>query len=286
MERAVILLWDTYLGFLDDDGWAIASHVALSALMSLFPFLIVVTSLAGFFGSKELADEVIRILFETWPPQASAPISAEIRAVLTTSRGDLLTIGVLLSLYFSSNGIEAMRIALNRAYNFKELRPWWLLRLESIAYIVLGAIALLALAFLVVLGPLLWHAILNYVPDLAPFSGLATGIRIGVTGLVIIVALIVAHRILPNGTQAMWKLWPGILLTLVAMLGGGYVFSGYLAEFSSNYINTYAGLASVMTAIVFLYSTAAMFILGGEFNAALLRHTTTLRDMTTFRDMK
>ena len=34
--------------FLIDDGWAIASHIALSALMALFPFLIVITALAGF----------------------------------------------------------------------------------------------------------------------------------------------------------------------------------------------------------------------------------------------
>ncbi len=39
--------------FLADDGWAIASHIALSMLMAMFPFLIVVTALAGFFfGSK------------------------------------------------------------------------------------------------------------------------------------------------------------------------------------------------------------------------------------------
>jgi len=34
---------------------------------------------------------------------------------------------------------------------------------------------------------------------------------------------------------------------------------------------TYAGLASVMIAIVFLYSLSAIFIFGGEFNAALMR---------------
>ena len=49
---------DAFYRFNADDGWAIASHIALSALMSLFPFLIVVTALAGFFGTKELADEV------------------------------------------------------------------------------------------------------------------------------------------------------------------------------------------------------------------------------------
>ena len=52
---------DAFYTFLADDGWAIASHIALSALMALFPFLIVITSLAGFFGSKELADQAAEV---------------------------------------------------------------------------------------------------------------------------------------------------------------------------------------------------------------------------------
>ena len=48
---------DAFYTFLADDGWAIASHIALSALMALFPFLIVLTSLGGFLGSKGLADQ-------------------------------------------------------------------------------------------------------------------------------------------------------------------------------------------------------------------------------------
>ena len=63
---------DAFYKFLADDGWAIASHIALSALMSLFPFLILVTALAGFlFGSKQLADEVASILLQTWPTEVA-----------------------------------------------------------------------------------------------------------------------------------------------------------------------------------------------------------------------
>ena len=43
---------DAFNTFLADDGWAIASHIALSTLMALFPFLIVLTSLAGFLGRR------------------------------------------------------------------------------------------------------------------------------------------------------------------------------------------------------------------------------------------
>ena len=52
-----LVVMEAFYTFLADDGWAIASHIALSTLMALFPFLIVLTSLAGFFGSKELADQ-------------------------------------------------------------------------------------------------------------------------------------------------------------------------------------------------------------------------------------
>jgi membrane protein len=139
------VLCDAFMRFLQDDGWAIASHIALSILMSLFPFLIFVTELAGFFGSANLVDEVhelAHILLQTWPQQVAAPIANEIHNVLTQTRSDLLTISVILAIYFSSSGVEAVRIGLNRAYDVRDSRPWWLLRLESFAYIGVGAFAL------------------------------------------------------------------------------------------------------------------------------------------------
>ena len=81
---------DAYYRFLADDGWAIASHIALSALMALFPFIIVVTTLAASsFGSKELADEVATLLLEAWPDRSPRRLPADSN-VLTT-RGDVLT---------------------------------------------------------------------------------------------------------------------------------------------------------------------------------------------------
>ena len=68
---------DAFYTFLADDGWAIASHIALSALMALFPFLIVLTALAGFFGSKELADQAAELMLQAWPELVAEPIAAK-----------------------------------------------------------------------------------------------------------------------------------------------------------------------------------------------------------------
>ncbi len=52
------------------------------------------------------------------------------------------------------------------------------------------------------------------------------------------------------------------------MAGVRLPFGRYLADFSYAYVTYYAGLASAMTALVFLYFTATIFIYGGELNAA------------------
>src|SRR6202035_146618 len=156
---------DAFYTFLADDGWAIASHIALSTLMALFPFLIVLTSLAGFlFGSKELADQAASLYLQVWPKQVADSLSGEIHDVLTTTRGDILTIGALLAVYFASNGVEALRVALNRAYAVSEPRRWYWLRLESIGYTLVAAFTSLAMAFLIVLGPLLLEAARRHIP--------------------------------------------------------------------------------------------------------------------------
>lgn len=263
---------DAFYTFLADDGWAIASHIALSTLMALFPFLIVITSLAGFFGSKELADQAAALMLQIWPKQVAASLSGEIHDVLTTTRGDALTIGVVLAVYFASNGVESLRVALNRAYAVVEPRRWYWLRLESIGYTLVAAFSSLAMAFMIVLGPLILAAARRHIPLLVEsnenFLNLA---RYGIAIVALIVALFILHLWLPAGRRGFLQILPGIIFTLVASLVSGIVFGQYLARFANNYVTMYAGLASVIIALVFLYFIAAIFVYGGELNAAIIK---------------
>ena len=68
-------------------------------------------------------------------------VANEIHNVLTQTQSGVLTIGIVLSIYFSSSGVEAVRIGLNRAYDIRDSRTWWLLRLESLRDREFGASA-------------------------------------------------------------------------------------------------------------------------------------------------
>ena len=263
---------DAFYTFLADDGWAIASHIALSTLMAMFPFLIVLTSLAGFFGSKELADQAVSLMLQTWPKQVADTLSSQIHDVLTTTRGDALTIGAALAVYFASNGVEALRVALNRAYSVVEMRSWYWLRLESIGYILVAAFTALAMSFLIVLGPLIVEAARRYIPLIVETNEQLLNLaRYGIAITALIVALFFLHAWLPAGRRGFLQILPGIVFTLVASLVSGIVFGQYLARFANNYVTMYAGLASVIIALVFLYFIAAIFVFGGELNAAIIK---------------
>jgi membrane protein len=262
---------DAFRHFAADDGWAIASHIALSTLMALFPFLIVVTALAGFiFGSQDLADEAARILLEAWPKAVAGPIAEDITGVLTNMRGDVLTFGVLFALYFASSGVESLRIGLNRAYNAVEPRAWWLMRLESILYVLIGAVAMLAFSFLVVFAPFIWSKLVYYLPRLAPFDFLVTFTRYAVAAVVLVIALMIVHLWLPAGRRSFTQIAPGIVATLVLWMASGAAFGRYLASYAFAYVSMYAGLASAMVALVFLYVCASIFIYGGELNSVIM----------------
>jgi membrane protein len=257
---------EAFRRFNQDDGWAIASHIALSAFMAIFPFVLVLTAFAGVFRAKELADEGARILLETWPEQVAAPLALEIHGVLSSASGSVLTVGVALALFFASAGIESLRIGLNRAYGLVDGRRWWLLRLESIGYVLVGALGLLALSFLVFLAPLIWATLTKYLPQLAPFGVIVTFTRFAVAALVLVIALVIVHLWLPAGRRSLRQISPGVVATLALWLIAGTVFGRYLADFAFTYSRYYAGLASPVIALVFLYFTASIFIYGGELN--------------------
>ncbi len=253
-----------------NDGWAMASHVALSGLLALFPFMIFLTALASFLDNKALADTAVNLIFDAFPNNIAEPLANEVHTVLLGQRTDFLTVGAILALWFASSGIEAMRNALNRAYNQKDDRWFITTRLYAFLFVSLGAFALLSLAFLVVLGPSLWALTLKFVPEL---SGLTAGfniLRYSFTGLVLLTTLIFAHLWLPSGKRTLQNVLPGVVLTLIAWMIAALGFAWYLGHFAS-YAKTYAGFAGATIALIFLYYLAILFIAGGEFNAALLK---------------
>lgn len=260
-----------YRRFSRDNGWAIASHVALSILLALFPFLIFGTALASYLGVFDFSQTAIQVMFEAWPRHVAEPIIFELQNVLQTQRPDLLTLGGIAALFFASNGVEALRVALNRAYRVEDNRSWILIRLQSLLFVIVGTVVLAMISSVLVLLPLVKSLATKYLPWVSPYLEIGFYGPQLLTLFVLTLGLLVSHKWLPAGKRSFVSMIPGIAFTIIFWISASFGFAYYLEGFA-NYVSTYAGLAGIMIALIFLYLTAAIFILGAELNAAASKH--------------
>lgn len=262
------ILFDALGHYNDDDGWAMSSHVALSTIMALFPFLIFAGTLAAFLGAEQFSETATHLIFDTWPKNIADPLVREVQNVLTVPRGGLLTISIIAAAYFAASGIEALRVALNRAYREKETRSLIFRRTQSLFFVLVAAVGMAAISILLVLAPLGVQIAAKWMPWLDSYTFTISFWRYLIAIVVLVIGLFAVHMWLPDGKRPFVLILPGIVITLVAWVISAMVFATYLARFA-NYFSTYAGLASIMVALVFLYILSSIFIVGAEINAAI-----------------
>jgi membrane protein len=259
-----------------DSGFAMAGAVAFSFVLSLFPFCIFLGAMAGLYGGEALAKQGIERLFEIVPGPVAKALAPQVMEVMGRTRLDLLTFGALISLFFATSAIENLRTALNVAYRQKEKRPYLLCLLQSSLIVIVSAVGMLVLTWGVVVGPelagrikparLQWLADTGWIPLLVRYS---------VVVLAIGLQLLAYHLWLAAGRRRLADVWPGVLLSIVLWLLAARLFGTWLNF--TDYSRFYAGLTSIMSALVFFQLSAIIIILGAELNRGLSEIKETVR---------
>ena len=267
MAKSLII--DIYERMASDDGFPLAGNIAYWSLLATFPFLIFLTSLAGFFGNELLAQAVVDYLLAVAPEDVISPFADEIHAILTVPDKSVLLLSIALTLYSAAGGVESIRVGLNRAYGYRESRLWIFRFVQNLVFVVGGAVVLLALAVLIVFGPLWWVRAEAWFSWLANFSPWFYLLRYPVGMGLMFVALVLGHMFLPVKRHPLRQILPGIAFTMLAWLFSAWTYVEYLQRFSRVQI-MYAGLGNVVIALIFIYISALLIILGGEINQALI----------------
>lgn len=268
-SRVARALWLALRHLLLEDGLVVAGYVAFAAIFALFPFLIVLLALAGFFGQGEAAQESIALALDLVPPEVAAvlrPVIAEIRG--GAPRG-LLGLGILVSLWFASSGMEAIRHVLDRAYGGPSRHNFLLARLQSLILVLLVAVAILVAMVALVAVPLVRQLVewLSEREVLDPRTYFLLRYGLGLTMLAALTLTL--HLTLPAVSLRLADVLPGTILSVVLWAVAAELYSAYLASLPTSYSVTYGSLAGIIVTLFFFYVSAAIFIFGAQFNGAL-----------------
>jgi membrane protein len=256
-----------------DEAIPLAGNIAFRTLFSIFPFLIFLTALAGFFGNEALAEKVVTFLLGVAPEQLVHPLASEIHSILTVPRTGLLSLAAILTIWSAMAGIDSVRVGLNRAYDLQEKRNIFWLYGQSILFVVGSAIGLLIIAVLIVFAPVALAGIDHFAPALHQNFTTLNTLRYPIAVALLTGGLQLCHRVLPAKRLGTLEVLPGVLLTVIVWIGLSAAFSVYLVNFNS-FASTYASLSGLFGAMFFLYLSAIVLILGGEVNRVLQIHKT------------
>jgi membrane protein len=243
-----------------------AAELAYYFTLALFPMLIFLLSLISFIAG---ADEIILGWLATvMPPDAMRVVKSWVDSVFAYRSGRLLSFGLILSVWFGSNGIGALMDALNRAYAVEEGRPFWKAQLLALGLTVALCLLVMGGALIVTVGekPAWWIAERLRLGEIFGLLWLTFTYVIGLTMLALGMGII--YYMAPNVQQRCHSIVPGCVFAIVAFLIVSYAFTLYL-RFAPSYDITYGSLGAFIVLMVWLYLTGLIMCVGGEINAEI-----------------
>ena len=250
-----------------------AAQLSYYALFSLFPLLFVVVTLTAWLPLGDAFTELIARLHGLMPDEALSLVTNQLAALVNTERPRLLTAGLAVALWTASRGVDAVRKALNLAYDVQESRSFWRTQGIALASTVALSVLVLASIAMILLGGRagLWLAERLHVA--VEFQLAWSWLRWPATAVVFMLAVAIAYYVLPDVEQEFRYITPGSVAATLLWLGSTWGFTQYVDHFG-NYNVTYGSIGGVVVLMTWLYISGLVLVAGGETNA-ILEHAST-----------
>jgi membrane protein len=255
----------------EDDVWGRAAQLSYYFLLALFPLLLFLTTLLGYFADagSELRTELLQFLGSVVPREATDLIFKTVEEVEDNAGGGKLSFGILATLWAASNGMGAITEALNVAYEVKESRPWWTARLVAVGLTIGLSILILTALVLILFGGTLAEWVAASWSFGSVFVTAWKTLQWPVALVFVLAGFALIYYAAPNVKKRHWQwITPGTVAAVVLWLLVSFAFRIYLHYFNS-YSATYGALGAVIILMLWFYLTGAAILIGGEVNSEI-----------------
>jgi membrane protein len=243
---------------LDDDLAGEAAKIAYFFFLSLFPLVLIVFALTGIVGGDEAFARIAAAAETLVPGSAWQFVRELIREITERERPGVLSLGILLTLWAASNGIDGLIRTLNTIYDLREGRGWWRRRALAVVVLIAGTVLLVVGAAALVpgvdrlLGPV-W-----------------TVVRWPLAIVVVTATVWLGYYVLPARDQrgALRETAIGAVVATVGGIVATVLFGLYVANFG-RYGRTYGAIGAIIVLLIWFYITGFAVLFGAEVAAVL-----------------
>ncbi len=251
---------------LDDQISKVAALISYFSLLSFFPFMIFLLTLVSY--SKIRVESMLQEFGKYLPESAYELVQSVIIDTFQNSSQNLLSFGIIFTLYAGSGGIRAIMDGLNTAYNVKENRSFIYIFFISIVYTIALAVIIIFSFTLIIFGEVIGNNIFNWFDGYRNFKYFWDFYRMAFTLFLVFCVFVAMYCTFPARKLKIIKVIPGALFTTLGWFISSIGFSFYVNNFA-NYSNVYGSLGAVIILMTWIYITSMMILIGGELNAFL-----------------
>lgn len=245
-----------------------AAAISYNFIMAIPPSLLFLFTLIPnlpFISKKILKLQLHTIIFDIVPNKIyNKQVITFIDSFIDGSKLGLLSFGLLLTLYFASNGMMGIMRSFNKKYVGFEKRKGFVVRVVALRLTVLIFSLLLAYLLLLIMeGSLLKAAVKN--------SALRDIIGYTRWGFIVILVYLIIGFIFKYA-PAIRKKWnfssPGTILATLLSLAASVGFAIYVNNFGK-YNALYGSIGTIMMVMALIYINSLALLIGFELNVSI-----------------
>ena len=236
-------------------------------LFALFPLLIFLNNLVGLL-SYDL-DALLAMLARVVPRDVVDLLGQYLVYVSRVSSRTLLWFSAVFTIYFPFRAANALFLSVRKAYGAGMPTGFVRYQLRVLLFTLLLIVAIFFSVFASTIG----NRVLDFVSRYIYLSDLSirlwSRLRFVFIGAVMFAVIAILYALALDKHPAKRGIWPGVLTALVAWIVVSMLYSLYV-EHAANYSVIYGSIGTIIVLLLWLYLTAALLIMGAEFNSVLL----------------
>ncbi|MBR0310887.1 MAG: YihY/virulence factor BrkB family protein [Oscillospiraceae bacterium] len=236
-------------------------------LFAIFPLLIFLNNLVGLL-SYDL-DALLVMLARVIPRDVVDLLGQYLVYVSRVSSRTLLWFSAVFTIYFPFRAANALFLSVRKAYGAGMPTGFVRYQLRVLLFTLLLIVAIFFSVFASTIG----NRVLDFVSGYIYLSDLSirlwSRLRFVFVGAVMFAVIALLYALALDKHPAKRGIWPGVLTALVAWIVVSMLYSLYV-ERAANYSVIYGSIGTVIVLLLWLYLTAALLIMGAEFNSVLL----------------
>ena len=249
--------------------------MAYFAMMAVFPFFLLLTTVVAFLPIPDLFDRrSLQLLADFAPEEVVRLLRGTIREVTQEKKVNLLSASLIVCIWMASGAMSSTTRGLNKAFGLKDPRRYFrFFGLSLLMTLMLGMLLIVGIV-VILLGPRLEEFVLYYLEqqrniDIGNFGRFVFRI---LRNLLPILFLFIVHSGIYWLCPAMKKKFrifsAGTLFSVTSWVGVSIGFKLYLDQFN-NYDRFYGSLGAVILSLVWFYLMSFMLLIGGQIDAVL-----------------